>query len=121
MNLWHPIGVLISVLIVWWSYQDDRLLATDPDELLRKTVRGRGANFYLTLQAALGRLMRYLAPQLAEIQDPDERQQTLERQVLAMPGKARLLNRVRWEVRFRMVAFALFAVILLYDWIWGAA
>lgn len=121
MNLWHPIGVLISVLIVWWSIQDERLLDVDPDELLRKTIRGRGANFYLTLQTALGRLMRYQASRLAEIQDPDERQAALERAVLAMPGKERVLQRVRWEIRFRIAAFAVFAAILLYDWLVGLA
>jgi len=35
MNLWHPIGVLINSLMIYWSIKDDRLLRTDPDEYLR--------------------------------------------------------------------------------------
>lgn len=116
MNLWYPIGLLISGLIVYWSVQDDRQLASAPDEFLRQILRGSG-NFYVTLQPRLGRLARFHALELAQIQDADARQTRWEALVLAMPQRARTLRLVRWEIRFRGVAFAVFGLVLLFDWL----
>ncbi len=116
MNLWHPIGLLISGLMIYWSIEDDRLLRTDPDEFLRKVLRGEG-NFYVTLQSQLGRFVRLHALELGSIQDVDARQSEYVRRVLAMPNRARMLRLTHWEVRFRGVAFALIGLVLLYDWI----
>jgi len=115
MNLWHPIGLLISGLMIYWSIQDDRLLRTDPDEFLRRALRGDG-NFSLFLQSCLGRFARTHALELAQIQDPEARQAEYVRRVLAMHDKTRVLRFVGWEVRFRGGAFALIGLVLAYDW-----
>lgn len=118
MNLWHPIGLLISGLMIYWSYEDDRLLQADPDEFLRKILRGDG-NFYLTIQSYLGRFARLHALELAQIQDPEKRQAEYTRRVLAMSNRPRMLHLTRWEVRFRGVAFGVIGLILVADWITG--
>lgn len=114
MNLWHPIGILISGLMIYWSLQDDRLLGTDPDEFLRRMMRGDG-NFCMTVQVYLGRFASTHALELAQIDDPNERQAEYVRQVLAMPDLPRMLAMAQWEVRFRGFAFALIGLVLLYD------
>lgn len=118
MNLWHPIGLLISGLMIYWSIQDDRLLRTDPDEFLRRALRGDG-NFNLSLQTYLGRFARHHALELAQIQNPEKRQAEYTRRVLTMPDKTHMLHFVRLEVGFRGVAFALIGLVLLYDWVAG--
>lgn len=118
INLWHPIGLLISGLMIYWSIQDDRLLSTDPDEFLRQILRGEG-NFYVTLQSQLGRFVRLHALELGSIQDVDARQSEYVRLVLAMPNRARLMRLTLWEVRFRAFAFALIGLVLLYNWVAG--
>lgn len=118
MNFWHPIGVLISGLMIYWSIQDDRLLRTDPDEFLRRMMRGEG-NFCMTVQAYLGRFTRLYALELAGIEDGDARQAEYVRRVLAMPDLPRMLRMAHWEVRFRGFAFALIGLVLLYDWAGG--
>lgn len=116
MNLWHPIGLLISGLMIYWSLEDDRLLRTAPDEFLRKSLRGEG-NFCLTVQSYLGRFARLHALDLAQIEDVNDRQSEYIRRVLAMPDLARMLAMARWEVRFRGMAFAVIGLVLLYDWV----
>ena len=118
INLWHPIGVLISALMIYWSIEDDRLLRTDTDEFLRKMMRGEG-NFCMTVQAYLGRFARNHALELAQIDDPEARQAEYIRRVLAMPDKQRMLAMAHWEVRFRGIAFGLIGLVLLYDWAGG--
>ncbi|MBX3050066.1 MAG: hypothetical protein KF753_01255 [Caldilineaceae bacterium] len=118
MNLWHPIGILISGLIIYWSIEDDRLLRTDPDEYLRRMVRGDG-NYCITVQSYLGRFARTHALELAQIEDADRRQAEYIRRVLAMPDRARMLAMARWEVRFRGLAFAVIGLVLLFDWAAG--
>lgn len=117
-NLWYPIGLLISGLMIYWSIQDERLLREDADEFLRKILRGEG-NFSLTVQSYLGRFARLHALELAQIQDPDQRQAEYIRRVLAMPNRERMLHFTRWEIRFRGVAFGLIGLVLLVDWVTG--
>ena len=118
MNLWYPIGLLISGLMIYWSIQDDRLLRTDPDEFLRRALRGNG-NFNLSVQTWLGRFARTHALELAQIEDPAARQAEYERRVLAMADRRRVLQMALWEIRFRAVAFAFIGLVLLYDWAAG--
>lgn len=118
INLWHPIGLLISGLMIYWSIEDDRLLCIDPNEFLRRALRGDG-NFSLSLQSYLGRFARTNALELAQIEDPTARQAEYERRVLAMPDRRRILRMALWEVRFRSVAFAFIGLVLLYDWAAG--
>lgn len=115
MNLWYPIGILLSLYIIYSSYKDDQALRTAPDRFLLNSLRGEGGGFYLTLQSALGRITRQIAPELGQIEDPVQRQQHLEQRVLAMPRRERILRMTLWEIRFRGVAFAFFAIVLLYD------
>jgi len=115
MNYWHPIGVTISGLMIYWSIEDDRLLRTDPDEFLRRALRGDG-NFNLTLQSYLGRFARENALELAQIDDAEARQAEYVRRILTLPDRARIQRLVHWEVRFRGFAFALIGLVLLYDW-----
>ena len=116
MNYWHPIGILISGFIIYWSIEDDRLLRADPNEFLRKILRGDG-NFYMTVQSYLGRFARLQALELASIEEPEAREAEYVRRVLAMPSRSRMLRFTHWEVRFRGLAFALIGLVLLYDWI----
>jgi len=118
MNLWYPVGLLISGLMIYWSVEDDRLLGTDPDEFLQRILRGEG-NFYLTVQSYLGRFARLHALELARIPDPEQRQTEYIRRVLAMPGRERMLHFTRWEIRFRGVVFVLIGLVLLIDWLGG--
>ncbi|MCB0115632.1 MAG: hypothetical protein R2873_30585 [Caldilineaceae bacterium] len=115
MNLWYPIGLLVSLFVVYGSIKDDQLLRADGDAFLRRVVRGDGWGFYITLQAAIGRATRNAASELADIQDRDQRMQKLESVVVRIPNKARLLKMTLWEIRFRLVAFLVFAFILAYD------
>ncbi len=116
LNLWHPIGILVSALMIYWSIQDDRLLRTDPHEFMRRMMHGEG-NFCMTVQAYLGRFARTHALELAQIDDPYERQAEYVRRVLAMPDLPRMLRMAQWEVRFRGFAFAIIGLVLFYDWI----
>ncbi len=121
MNLWYPIGLLVSIFVVYGSIKDDRLLRADANAFLRRVLRGDGWGFYITLQSAIGRTTRYAATDLAQIEDPQERQQHLESLVLRIPNKERLLHMTLWEIRFRLVAFIIFAFILLYDFLGGGS
>ncbi len=114
-NLWYPIGIGISVLMVLWSWQDRRALRRDPDGLLLRTLRGEGANLYLTLQAALNRTVRRVALELADLPDAQARQARLEQAVLQMPDKGRVLRRLEWELNFRMAIFTVIAAVLVAD------
>lgn len=115
MNLWYPLGLLLCGFVIYGAIQDDRRLRTDPDDFLLRTLRGDTWGFNLTLQAALGRLTRRLAPELGQIADPDLRQQRLAEYVVALPRKAHLLRMTLWEIRFRGVAFVVIGLLLLYD------
>lgn len=117
MNLWHPIGLFISVLVVYWSIQDDRLIRDDPDEFLRKHSRQEGTNFYFSIASVLNRVARQNSIVLAEIKDPDERRLKFESLLIELPARARVLNMTRWEIRFRFIAFAIIGAVLAYDWI----
>lgn len=121
LNLWYPIGLLVSIFVVYGSIKDDQLLRADGDAFLRRVVRGDGWGFYITLQAAIGRATRYAASELAAIHDPEQRMRKLESVVLRIPNKDRLLQMTLWEIRFRLVVFLVFALILVYDFFAGGA
>lgn len=115
MNLWHPIGLALSLFVIYGSFKDDRSLRADPDGFLRRTARGETLGFYLTLHSAIGRITRYAAVELASIEDATQRQQRLEARILAMPHKDRVLRMTLWEIRFRLIAFLVIGVVLIYD------
>jgi hypothetical protein len=115
LNLWYPIGLAISLFVIYGSLKDDRSLRADADGFILRSVRGETLGFYLTLHSAIGRITRYAAIELASIEDAAQRQQQLEARVLAMPHKDRILRMTLWEVRFRLVAFVTIAVVLVYD------
>jgi hypothetical protein len=118
LNLWYPIGILISLFVVYWSFKDDQTLRADPDDFLLRSSRGESLGFYLTIQSAVGRVMRMAAPELAQIEDAGQRQQLWEKRILQMPRKRHILHMTLWEIRFRLVAFTLLALFLLYDLLW---
>jgi hypothetical protein len=115
LNLWYPIGLALSLYVIYGSIKDDRTLRADPNGFILRTVRGETLGFYLTLHSAIGRITRYAAIELASIQDAGQRRQRLETRVLAMPNKDRILRMTLWEIRFRLVAFVAIGAILLYD------
>jgi hypothetical protein len=115
LNLWYPIGLAISLFVIYGSIKDDRSLRADADGFILRTVRGETLGFYLTLHSAIGRITRYAAIELASIQDATQRRQRLEALILAMPHKDRILRMTLWEIRFRLVVFVVIAVILVYD------
>jgi hypothetical protein len=115
LNLWYPIGLAISLFVIYGSVKDDRSLRTDADGFILRTLRGETLGFYLTLHSAIGRITRTAAIELASIQDAAQRQQQLETRVLAMPQKDRILRMTLWEIRFRLVAFVVIAFVILYD------
>ncbi len=119
MNLWYPLGLLLCGVVIYGAFQDDRRLRAAPDDFLLRTLRGETWGFNMTLQTALGRLTRQIAGELGQIEDSEQRQQRLEERILHMPRKEKLLRMTLWEVRFRGVAFAIFAVLLLVDLLTG--
>lgn len=114
-NLWYPIGIGLSLVMIVWSWQDLQALRRDPDGLLRRIVRGKDANFYLTVQAALSRVSRQMAAELAHLPDGEARQARLEQAVLHMPDKERVLRRLAWELYFRLAVFAVIGMVLILD------
>jgi hypothetical protein len=113
MNWWYPIGIAVSLYVIYSSFEDEKLIRNNPDEFLLNHLRGEGNGFYLTLNKRINRISRSAMPKLAEIQDAEKRRQYLERSILKMPGRERMMKMVLWEIRFRLVAFVVIGLVLL--------